>query len=121
MKYKRAQRQQTKYVMKTDPGFIIHQFADASRKILKNNAVEEYLFGSYATRTQTPLSDIDILIIVKTLTAAMQSQISNIASEYALKYDLCISPILTDIETWRKNKQSNTLFYQKINRDGIRL
>lgn len=72
-------------------------------------------------RTQTPLSDIDILIIVKTLTAAMQSQISNIASEYALKYDLCISPILTDIETWRKNKQSNTLFYQEINRDGIRL
>ena len=107
--------------MKTESRFIINQFADASKKILRNNAVKEYLFGSYATETQTPLSDIDILIIVKTLTPAMQSQISGIASEYSLKYDLCISPILTDIETGKKNKKANTLFYKKINQDGIRL
>ncbi|MCI5141418.1 MAG: nucleotidyltransferase domain-containing protein [Candidatus Electrothrix sp. ATG1] len=107
--------------MKREPRSIINQFADASKKILRNNAVKEYLFGSYATKTQTPLSDIDILIIVKNLTPEIQSQLSGIASEYSLKYDLCISPILTDINTWNKNKQSNTLFYKEITRDGIRL
>jgi predicted nucleotidyltransferase len=100
---------------------IIDQFAGDSRKILQGNTVEEYLFGSYATRTQTALSDIDILIIVKNLTPEIQSQLSSIASEYSLKYDLCISPILTDLNTWNKNKQSNTLFYKEIIRDGIRL
>jgi predicted nucleotidyltransferase len=107
--------------MKTDTRCIIEQFARESRKVLLNNIVEEYLFGSYATQTQTPLSDIDILVIVNTLTPAMQSQLSGIASEFALEYDLCISPILTDIETWEKNKKFNTLFYQEIGRNGIRL
>jgi len=106
---------------KKNSQFVIDQFTGESRHALQSNIVEEYLFGSYATRTQTPLSDIDILIIVKTLTPAIQSQLSGIASEYALKYDLCISPILTDIETWGKNKKFNTLFYQEIKRNGIRL
>ena len=81
---------------------IIDQFAGDSRKILQGNTVEEYLFGSYATRTQTALSDIDILIIVKTLTPEIQWKISGIASEYSLQYDLCLSPILTDSQTWSK-------------------
>lgn len=107
--------------MKTDTRFIIEQFARESRKVLLDNIIEEYLFGSYASQTQTPLSDIDILVIVNTLTPAMQSQLSGMASEYALEHDLCISPILTDLAAWEKNKRFNTLFYQEIERTGIRL
>jgi hypothetical protein len=51
----------------------------------------------------------------------MQSQLSGMASEYALEHDLCISPILTDLAAWEKNKRFNTLFYQEIERTGIRL
>ena len=107
--------------MKADTQFIIDQFARESKKVLQDNLIEEYLFGSYATKTQTLLSDIDILVIVKQLTPVMQSKLSSMASEYALKYDLCISPILTDLETWGKNKIYNTLFYQEIGQHGIRL
>ncbi|WP_446009922.1 nucleotidyltransferase domain-containing protein [Candidatus Electrothrix sp.] len=106
---------------KKAPQFVIDQFTDESRYILQSNIVEEYLFGSYATQTQTALSDIDILIIVKTLTPAIQSQLSDMASEYALQYGFCISPILTDIETWKKNEKFNTLFYREIKKKGIRL
>jgi predicted nucleotidyltransferase len=108
-------------IMQSDISNIIDKFADESRYALKDNVVVEYLFGSYATQTQTSLSDIDILIIVRNLTLAMQSLMGEIASEYSLKYDLCISPILTDISTWGKNKKSNTLFYQEISRDGVML
>ncbi len=107
--------------MKSDIPYIIDKFAHESRNALQDNVVGEYLFGSYATKTQTPLSDIDILIIVESLTPDMQYRLSGLASDYALNYDICISPILTDIGTWEKNRKFNTLFYQEIICNGIRL
>ena len=44
---------------------IINDFTKDTRKMLGDNLVEEYLFGSYARNEQTELSDIDILIIMK--------------------------------------------------------
>ncbi len=111
----------TGIIMKADISHIIDKFAHESRSALQGNVVGEYLFGSYATKTQTPLSDIDILIIVRSLTPDMQSYLSGLASEYALRYDICFSPILTDTGTWGKNRKFNTLFYQEIIRNGIRL
>ena len=93
---------------------IIHDFAMESRHILQNDLVAEYLFGSYATNTYTSLSDIDILIIVKNYRSDMQYELSGLASEYALKYDVCISPIVKDVKLWEKNRLFNTLFYQEI-------
>lgn len=100
---------------------IIDKFTHESRHVLQDNLVSAYLFGSYATKTQTPLSDIDILIIVESLTHDMQARVSGLASEYSLMYDICFSPILTDTGTWEKNRKFNTLFYQEISRNGIRL
>lgn len=107
--------------MKSDISHIIHHFTDQSRDILRDNLVSQYLFGSYARETQTSLSDIDILIIVKNLTPDMQARLSGLASEYALDHGICISPILTDMSIWKKNKEFDTLFYQEIKRNGIRL
>ncbi len=107
--------------MKLDIPHIIDKFVNESRSALQGNVVGEYLFGSYATKAQTPLSDIDILIIVESLTPDMQFRVSGLASEYALMYDICFSPILTDTGTWGKNRKFDTLFYQEIIRNGIRL
>jgi predicted nucleotidyltransferase len=83
--------------------------------------ISEYLFGSYARNTQTPESDIDILIIVKEYTPVLQWQMSSLASDYALQYDVCIAPILKDLENWKKNQTYHTLFYQNVLREGIPL
>lgn len=107
--------------MKINIPHIIDEFIHESRNALRGNVMREYLFGSYATGTQTQLSDIDILIIVKSLTPDMQTKVSGLASDYALKYDICLSPILTDTGVWEKNKKFNTLFYKEITRDGIKL
>ncbi len=74
---------------------IIQQFATDAKNLLKEQVIAEYLFGSYATNTQTSLSDIDILILVNQYTPELQWQMSGLASDYSLEYDLCFSPILT--------------------------
>ncbi|NIA31846.1 MAG: hypothetical protein GWP06_18295 [Actinobacteria bacterium] len=107
--------------LSTDVRQIIQQFAGDTKQLLHENVLKEYLFGSYATNTQTLFSDIDILIIVEHLTSAIQRQISGLASDYSLEYDIYISPILQDINTWEKNKKYHTLFYQEVMQHGIPL
>lgn len=100
---------------------IIQQFATDAKNLLKEQVIAEYLFGSYATNTQTSLSDIDILILVNQYTPELQWQMSGLASDYSLEYDLCFSPILQDLQVWKKNQQAQTLFYQEITEHGIHL
>lgn len=100
---------------------IIQQFVSDSRHILKDRLIAEYLFGSYATQTQSSLSDVDILILVSQKTPELQWQMSGLASEYSLAYDLCISPIVQDIDIWKRNQQAQTLFYQEVTTHGIPL
>lgn len=100
---------------------IIQDFVTATKRLLREQLIAEYLFGSYATNTQTPESDIDILIIVKECTPELQWQLSGLAVDYALQYDVCISPILKDIHVWNKNKTYHTLFYHNVMTQGIPL
>jgi len=100
---------------------IIQNFATETKQLLKEQLIAEYLFGSYVTNTQTPESDIDILIIVKEYTPELQWQLSGLASDYALQYNVCISPILKDIHVWQKNQDYHTLFYHNIMTQGIPL
>jgi predicted nucleotidyltransferase len=98
---------------------IIQQFVKDTKQILKENVIAEYLFGSYATNTYTTLSDIDILIVVNNFTPEIRRHMSGLASEYALEYDVYISPIIKDCQVWNKNKQYHTLFYQEVTQHGI--
>jgi uncharacterized protein len=100
---------------------IVQQFAAESKRLLHENVQAEYLFGSYATNRQTPLSDIDIVILVKTLTPEIRKQLSGLASEYSLEHDVYISPILKDLQVWNENKTYNTLFYQEVTEHGVPL
>lgn len=100
---------------------IIQRFANETKNILQENVIAEYLFGSYATNKQTPLSDIDILIIVNTLNPEIRRQVSGLASDYSLEYGVYISPILKDRQVWEKNRQYQTLFYKEVAQHGIPL
>jgi len=100
---------------------IISNFTREAHNILKDNVIEQYLFGSYARNTFTPESDIDILIIINKYKNEFQYKLSELASDYSIHYGVCISPILKDLKLWKKNKQYNTLFYREISEDGIKL
>jgi len=100
---------------------IVQQFASDTKQLLQEELMAEYLFGSYATNTQTPASDIDILVIVKHFSPELQRKISGLASDYSLEYDMYISPIIQGNETWEQNKTHKTLFYQNVIQQGISL
>lgn len=100
---------------------IIRRFVKDTNRLLQKNIIAKYLFGSYATNTYTPLSDIDILIVVNTFSPEIRRQMSGLASEYSLEYDVYISPIIKDLQVWNKNMQYQTLFYQEVTKHGIRL
>lgn len=100
---------------------IVHSFSDDVRKLLRDNLVGQYLFGSTVRGTANADSDIDILIIVKELNYDMRKMISSLASEYSLRYDISISPIMKEVEVWQKNRFYQTLFYKEVEREGILL
>jgi predicted nucleotidyltransferase len=100
---------------------IIKDFINDTEKILKDNLVKEYLFGSYAKNTQDEFSDIDILIIVKHFNPKLRKEISSLSSSYSLNQNVIISPVIKDLNVWEKNKKYNTLFYTEIEKYGISL
>ena len=99
----------------------IKNFVKESRELLQDNLIAEYLFGSYAKKEQTEVSDIDILLIVKKMNSQIRREISSLASNYSLEDGIIISPIIKDINIWEKNKRYNTLFFSEIERYGIKL
>ncbi len=100
---------------------IIKNFSDETKRILRDNLVAEYLFGSMARNEATEDSDIDILIIVEHFDYQIRKELSKLSSEYSLNHGVCISPIIKDVKIWERNKFYKTLFYQEIQRDSVRL
>ena len=99
----------------------IKEFVADTKKILKDNLIKEYLFGSYARDEQSDLSDIDILIIVKEFSAKLRREISTLSSNYSLDKGVLISPIIKDLDIWEKNKKYETLFYREVVNYGVEL
>lgn len=108
-------------IMKLEISKIIEEFVEDTKKILKENLIEGYLFGSYAKEEQGEFSDIDILIIVKELNSQLRKEISSLSSLYSLNKDVLISPVLKDRAIWEKNKKYGTLFFREIEKYGIAL
>jgi predicted nucleotidyltransferase len=100
---------------------IIQNFVSDSRRLLKDNLIGQYLFGSYTQNKQTKMSDIDILIIVKAFNMDIRKQISALSSQYSIDKGIVISPVLKDIRVWEMNKKHNTQFYKEISKYGVLL
>ena len=100
---------------------LIKRFSTDTRKILRDNLVAEYLFGSIARDETDEFSDIDVLIVVKRLDYQIRNELSRLASEYSLNHGVCFSPVIKDEKVWELNKSHETLFYREIQREGVRL
>ncbi len=107
--------------MNTQIRNIVKEFVRDAQDILKSNLVEGYLFGSYSRSEQTSESDIALLFIVKKFNAQIKNEISSLSSDYSLEKNVIISPIIKDVQVWEKNRKHDTLFYNKIIKDGIRI
>ncbi len=68
------------------------------------------LFGSYAKRTATKQSDIDLLFIVSDLkNKNLREAIERECASYQYSHNIKISPLITDIEEFKKMLKSKEL------------
>ena len=97
----------------------VNHFAHRLRELLGKDLLAVKLFGSHARGKATPDSDIDMFVLVRELTGEIGIQISDIAFETNLTFDLLISPIVYGENEFHNPILQETPFLQKIEQEGI--
>ncbi len=77
-----------------------------------------FLYGSVARGTQTPGSDIDIAVIVRSHTKEMHDRLTDLVVDLELEYDKVLSVLLIDHDKF-KEWEDVMPFYKNIKKDGI--
>lgn len=99
----------------------IEIFLDRLRECLPGSILQAVLFGSKARGDSHPRSDIDILIIVREENWPLRREISTIAADVSLEYDVLIGPRVIGRERWERMKQRGFGLYRNIVAEGIPL
>jgi predicted nucleotidyltransferase len=79
------------------------------------------LFGSKARGDSGPWSDIDILITVREESWSLRGEISTLAADVSLEYNVLIGPRVIGLERWERMKQEGFSLYKNIVAEGIPL
>jgi predicted nucleotidyltransferase len=99
----------------------IRVFLGRLRERFPGEIVQTTLFGSKARGDSRPWSDIDILIIVKEESWPLRGDISILAADVSLEYDVLIGPRVIGQERWERMKERRFSLYQNIAAEGIPL
>ena len=88
-------------------------------RVLRGQALRIVLYGSTARGTNTPESDVDIAVFVRSrLDSAADEQLSEIIVDMNLKYGKVFSVIDIDEAVYQKWRLV-TPFYRNVEKDGI--
>lgn len=101
--------------------FIAQNVVDTVVKLYQDKIYEIVLYGSYARNEFDSESDIDIMIIFdcpREEVKLYRNQINKIASRVGLTYDVEVSLLIRDKQSFEKGLPV-LLFYQNIRREGI--
>ena len=107
--------------LKSKDEAAIEEFVNRVRVALGQNLVEVKLFGSKATGTDAPDSDIDLLVTVAEAGVAVEDKVLDIAFDVNLKHEVYISPRVIDRATLTNPVWSITPFLKAIEQEGISL
>jgi len=79
------------------------------------------LFGSRARGEANPNSDMDFVVVLDDSTIEKQREVRYLAAETWLEYGVYISARVWSFDHWQKLGKMQTLLYQNIQRDGVKL
>ena len=83
--------------------------------------VDFKIYGSKAVGTETPGSDIDIMIVLEQTSPEIESQIDDTIFDINLKYDCLISAIFFSIDELEEGPFSESPIYKKAVSEGIQV
>lgn len=109
---------------KNELSVILKEIAETAKDTFKDKLDSVILYGSYARGDYHKDSDIDIMILVKGIPSEdlwkYRAPITEKSSEMGLEYDILITPLIKDVDTFKK--YLNVLpFYQNVDKEGIRI
>ena len=89
------------------------------RKIYGDNLSEIVLYGSYARGTETPESDVDIVLFLNvTASDKEHDSMTDTVVDYELEQGKTLSVITVEIDHYKKNKDYLP-FYRNIQKEGV--
>jgi len=108
-------------VLKGNDRRAVEAFRQALRAALGADVVDIRLFGSKATGTDDPESDIDVLVLVRERTPALMDRIVDLAFDANLAHDVYISPRVVAQSVLSDPLWAATPFLRTAMREGIRI
>ncbi|MBI3950528.1 MAG: nucleotidyltransferase domain-containing protein [Acidobacteria bacterium] len=100
---------------------ILAQLKERLRSQLPSDIVSVICFGSYARGQETPDSDLDVLVVVKSKDRAIYDLIQEAA--YAVMWTHGFVPLLSvkilPEEEWEYLAKEKTSFYESLQGEGI--
>lgn len=102
---------------------IAREIYDQSKQYLSSKLDAVVVFGSYARNDFNEESDLDIMVRIRCPRAELEQYedfFCMLSSKLSLQYDLTVSVILSDSETFARFKTALP-FYRNIEEEGIRI
>lgn len=99
----------------------VQAFLQSLQKHLAGQVLQTILFGSKARGDSSLWSDIDILITVREETWPLRAEISTLAADVSLEYDVLIGPRVIGQDRWERMKQAGFGLYKNIAAEGVPL
>ena len=83
----------------------VEAFVQSVQEHLAGEILEATLFGSKARGDSAPWSDIDILITVREENWTLRAEVSTLAADISLEYDVLIGPRVIGQARWERMKR----------------
>lgn len=99
----------------------IQEYKEHLLQCLGNNLIYVKLFGSVARGTDTPESDIDVLVLLKRKDQFIKDAIFDETVKINLAHDVVIAPIIMVQQDYETPHFRETGFYKAIDQEGILL
>jgi len=99
----------------------IKTFLDKVMQRYPGRICQATLFGSKARGDSHAYSDIDVLLIVDGENWPLRQEISTLAAQVSLAYDVLIGPRVIGRERWARMHRHRFTFYENVQAEGIEL
>lgn len=97
----------------------VMEFAELIRKRFGSMIKEIILFGSKVRGKSEKESDIDILLVISSLSWEIKKTISEQAAEENMKHNVLISTVRYDASTWDDPVIKASPFAKTVRREGV--
>lgn len=88
---------------------------------LGGQIIRAFLFGSKARGDGQLWSDIGILITVREESWPLRAEVSTLAADVCLAYDVPIGPRVVGQKRWRRRREAGFGLYRKLTTEGVPL